>query len=1235
MTTQSFIHSNAFNFMSFVQGGVDERTGQYTLSIELPELPSNALVGPSLPLRLSFSPLNNVNSGFGKGWTLQLSQYNLNDNKLDLHTGQSFKISDNGPGEPAPVPERKLELFHFENRSEGNTHRYRIAHKSGIVEWLQPQPSDLRLALPVRVEAPSGHGITLAYHPTKKGCLQSIVDDAGRTLLKIEYVGDSKVELTLLPNSAASSLYSLLISGDRLTGVTLPTSNGAGWTIDYAQKGESLCITQLDTPLGATELIEYQERGHLFPGSTEEKGRALSYVNRHVIKPGAGQADMETTYTYTASNFLGYGSLTSWVDNGEDNLYRVADRAFKYGATATSRRDGEPVRTVEKIYNRFHLMIEEITVEQACTRRINTKYHERNVDFVDQPKYFQMPETVTTSWEFDCPEAPVHPRSETVTTEYDDFANQTLEVQPSGLRIERTFYPQDDDPEKFVRHLEQEIVRPAEGYEAGAQTLRTHYRYALHPSVMVDGPGWLVNRHEDKYQLHGDGSQTVLQEIERTYVNDEPIDPLTHGRLEQEITTRNGRQTTIDYSYSDTPEKPTTHPVLVTQQVITAFDHGPKHHARKEITLQHSLLIGEPLLNRDDNDVEIEYEYDLLRRVIRETVAPGTAYTASRHYHYALVSSSGGKATQEQIDVKGVSTLSTVDGLNRVVEAKRIDRDFVQKGQEPNYRPTYKAMYDGLGDLIEEVEFDWHRDEDVPLKTTFSYDNWGQRCKTVGPDKVVHHDQVDPIGTPERLGPVRRTWSESEDAVLGSGQTITFMNLFEKPVRVERLTASRKPYSVHQYFYDGLGRSVREKDAEQNETWFSYDAFNRLVDHTLADRALVHRDYALHSTGDLPELIQVTRRGGSEPSVLGLQRFDGLDRLVESTTGGRLRSLEYEPGQRKPKAVITPKKKRIEYKYVPQLGEEAVERKQVDAGITGHFDYDPQNARLLSCSEHGVAMTRDYFSTGELKSETCSFDGGKPYEMKYVHSLQGKMLSYIDVLGAEQSYSYDGAARLKSTRLGTLHSNFEYDDLGRNDFFETIDNTPGEPARRLGTQLKFDDFDREISRTFDFGDAKQTLSQRYDKADRIIGKVLRQGKELLRREVFDYDERGRLVEYTCSGIDEYLPVDPYGNRIRRQTFRFDAVDNITRVLTAHAQGEVDVVYHFANLADPAQLTGFTVRGMSEQPIEVRLEYDDDGNMVVDEQGRQLAYDALGRLESVNGFAYGYDPLDRLVSQEQP
>lgn len=41
------LHSNAFNFMSFVQGSVDPRTGQYTLGIDLPELNANALCGPN------------------------------------------------------------------------------------------------------------------------------------------------------------------------------------------------------------------------------------------------------------------------------------------------------------------------------------------------------------------------------------------------------------------------------------------------------------------------------------------------------------------------------------------------------------------------------------------------------------------------------------------------------------------------------------------------------------------------------------------------------------------------------------------------------------------------------------------------------------------------------------------------------------------------------------------------------------------------------------------------------------------------------------------------------------------------------------------------------------------------------------------------------------------------------------------------------------------------------------
>ncbi|MEX5590888.1 hypothetical protein, partial [Pseudomonas urmiensis] len=72
--------------------------------------------------------------------------------------------------------------------------------------------------------------------------------------------------------------------------------------------------------------------------------------------------------------------------------------------------------------------------------------------------------------------------------------------------------------------------------------------------------------------------------------------------------------------------------VLQTVQTVTGFDG-----AKKVITLEDSLLNGEPLLNRDDNNVEIRYVYDSLRRVLSETVAPNDeAYRATRSYEYQL-----------------------------------------------------------------------------------------------------------------------------------------------------------------------------------------------------------------------------------------------------------------------------------------------------------------------------------------------------------------------------------------------------------------------------------------------------------------------------------------------------------------------------------------------------------------------------------------------------------------------
>ncbi|WP_316316711.1 RHS repeat domain-containing protein, partial [Clavibacter michiganensis] len=114
-------------------------------------------------------------------------------------------------------------------------------------------------------------------------------------------------------------------------------------------------------------------------------------------------------------------------------------------------------------------------------------------------------------------------------------------------------------------------------------------------------------------------------------------------------------------------------------------------------------------------------------------------------------------------------------------------------------RLSYSAAYDALGNLLEETEYEWLALDDLPLRTRFEYDAWGQRSCEIGPDGVRTHEQIDPIGTPESKGPILTQWRESADGLLRTGKTVTWQNLFEKPVRVERLRLDGTRESLHQY----------------------------------------------------------------------------------------------------------------------------------------------------------------------------------------------------------------------------------------------------------------------------------------------------------------------------------------------------------------------------------------------------------------------------------------------------
>jgi RHS repeat-associated protein len=1240
MTTSTSVHSNAFNFMSFLQNGVDPRTGQYTISINLPDVKTNDLRGPGVPLPLVYNPLNTQNSGFGLGWNLQLSQYTPGNQMLSLSTGETFKITGT-VGDQLDMKEKKLDSFHFYKESEA---RYRVMHKSGLVEILEVLGNaQNRVALPVEIHAPEGHKVTLDYKQFGSAhmILSSIKDDAGQTLLLVNNI-DTSVEVLLQPYAGpdggplARFVMTLGGSDRRVSKITLPTENEASWRFGYFLKNGHLCISSVETPTGAREEIEYKDLGHQFPAGGPDQ--PLPRVTDHRTYPGFGQPTVDVRYTYKNDkseepNFLGFGLPLNWLNDGTDNLYRHIG-SYEYVSVETLWVEGQAARAIERKFNQFHLLTRETTTQNNHVQTVDSTYHLTDgVSFEQQPRNFQLPKEVKTTWSIS--NNPLD-RSESVRTTYDIYGNLLDQTQANGIVETSTWYPAEGadgcppDPEGFVRQMKDQTITPA-APNGKAPILRTTYRYKALPALAgSELKNWLTVERQTLVQLEGI-KETELQRTVFEHTND-PTNPFLHGRVKQQTVTMNSKPTITAYAYSklDSPELKES--VLQTVETLTGFDHGLSgKNVEKVITLQRSLLTGQDLLNLDDNDVEIRYTYDPLRRVIRETVAPGKPSEAFRRYEYSLCANTGDQAEQWLFDVKAVKTCTRFDGLNRAIYEERDDADTPGRVGVP--RQTYAATYDAWGNLSEETEHDWLGEEKRVLTSRFEYDDWGQQRCVTGPDGVKTYEETDPIGTDEWKGPIQRSWREgSGPDPMVSGVTETWLNLFEKPARTERFDLASNRVSLHQYQYDGLGRTTEESVGFGNvvrKTLYSYDYFDRMIETTLPGNAVVRREYAEHSQEDLPTSITVNGK------LLGLQVFDGLDRMIESTTGGRKQLFSFEPGQTQPKTVTTPSGQVIEYDYQPELGTEPVRRRlPVNGGAKGEFEegtyeYDPKNARLTFCEEQGIALTREYFSTGEIKSEKRVGEVGE-YTMHYRYSRLGRLIGYIDVLGQEQSYQYDDKARLERTQLSTTTSTFTYDSLGQT---ATINTSDG--GQRVGITLKYDEFGRETLRTFDLNGVSQELKQVYNDVDGLKQRTLTEGAEVLRDESYEYDPRGRLTKYTCTGTQP--PIDPYGKAIMSQLFVFDALDNLTAVVTAFSGGSNRATYKYST-QDPAQLASVT-NTHECYPPEIKLFYSLDGHLISDEVGRTLEYDALGRLTDVSGLPgetpshYRYDPLNTVVGQD--
>ncbi|WP_306218744.1 RHS repeat domain-containing protein, partial [Pseudomonas sp. Pse1] len=430
----------------------------------------------------------------------------------------------------------------------------------------------------------------------------------------------------------------------------------------------------------------------------------------------------------------------------------------------------------------------------------------------------------------------------------------------------------------------------------------------------------------------------------------------------------------------------------------------------------------------------------------------------------------------------------------------------------------------------------------------------------------------------------------------------------------------------------GLGRSTEETDALSRTTRYGYDEFDRMIKSTLPDDVMVTRQYSPHSTGELPITIQVTpNEAGQQPIRVGTQTFDGLERLTQLNVGPRVETYEYSGSQFQVSKRTTPAGQAIDYFYVPELTEQPIRIETIE-DKQSRFHYDPKTAYLGSSSNGQGQHDFDYDSAGNVTEHRWRVDGNT-WTNHYRHSLGGRQLIRKDVGDVDCQYFYEKTTgRLHTLDHGYIQAQFEYDTQGRLLRTTCRDLSAG---ASLTTELGYDDLGRETLRTLTPNDQPpRILRQTWQADDRLQSRHLQtaDGRSLLLEE-FGYDQRGRLELHLCSG-DE-LPRDRHGNEIIEQLFLFDALDNITLCRTTFKDDSRDEAEFSYSSDDACQLLKVTHTHPSYLPQSVEFEYDANGNMLNDEQGRSLQYDSQGRLVAVSdrhGVAltdYRYDPHNHL------
>lgn len=1282
-------HNGAVNFHSYIESGVDLRTGTFSTNLLL-----GTLIEPNFEVRLCYSPLNQKDFGFGHGWRIPVTIYNTKSKLLSLSDGRMYEVEESGS--TLALKDNMGDIHAVKvTQPEGIKITYR---DTGTVEWLLKKSNWYACA--VRTSA-SGDALYFKWHvddgTSPKILLTEIfksttpfdtVDDAGiaRTTMLSINMEASKISIVFWPAKNEQRSFSLSLDKNQLTHINNTSFTPAlRWEFSYDESLSPSRLNMITSPLGKRERVIYSASKALVK---DEPGRIAQHNTFIADAHREGDMNESPFWTVDYSYHLKPDGLLCIKRRGALNISKNASlectATFYEGKHLLEMTNIEFIETSEDAIPRDYLLDKSIRNLTGILKR---------TDIVYSDNHHMLPsEEITDMRSIDTTQD-----SSILTIQYqwDDYGRLVKRINDDRV-TDNYLYLNEDGTESA-------LLESHEHTDIESQTTN-NYKYGKFESsdfalksIPRQQPNLLRSMSRE---ITGATATDNFEKLTSEYFY--APGKFFHLKLKQHQTFQQQGFTPIEDS---DPTQTTTYQYTLDgekysiESTITGFDG-----AVTTVESVKSIYTGLTLREKDIDGNVSDYCWDALSRLTKILNNSTTSYKTEETFTHGIIDSDN---TYEKVlgyeepiacfkgyiihqDSAGRKLLTGHDPHSQEVQTWIFNKaEFTIEGLDEWLLAEEKG-YDSAGRIIQHSLI---RDADLATSsveyntvyvTPYSYWTYHERTRDeydITHTLISESDQIcittyidsenlrDPDGDPTLLKPLKNlfdTTNTNSTALYeidesGLLKNYAIPNLVLNPgrnqcwSRLERIDARGNVIEKHIYTMDAKAEEGKGfptkltpalhssksysynhhnavmsfKDEQNNSTTFLRDVHNRPSIITRPDGSMLRYEYAEHSDKSL-----ITHLSASHDGItvsLGTQAFDGLERLKESNSGGRIQKFEYSGALQAPTKIFKPDGKYLQYDVIREFGD-AIKSIKAE-GIEHDFEYFSDSGLLKEYSDQsGYKSTLTYDSQIKVIEENIiSATGQSNKKLSKSFSPTGGCTAFTDAATKQQILTYT---------KGKIATAEDSDSKIVNEYgaFEKIikqTSTSKSTKKTIIADYAYDILGNETSRTITTSGKKDKLviSQTLRKNNQLATRTVIDGKKTLRNEAFSYNSVDMLIDYACTGDD--LPLDGYGKPISRLQLTYDIIANVTQCVTHFGDAKDTATFFYENDKDPCQLTRITHTHNDYQKL-IELSYDANGCMTKNEKGQTLTYDALNRLASlkdgVDTYHYHYDPKGKLTSR---